>query len=103
MKRIIEGKRYDTETAEKLHSWDNGIYGNDFRTQDETLHKTAKGAYFVHGRSGPMGPYAREMGNSKCEGEVLFLVSPEEAFDWLVKHDGEEVAEKFFPDMVKDG
>lgn len=29
MKKIIEGKRYDTEKAELVGEWDNGIYDRE--------------------------------------------------------------------------
>ena len=29
MKKIIDGKKYDTETAECVGGWDNGYYAND--------------------------------------------------------------------------
>jgi hypothetical protein len=103
MKRIIDGKRYDTETAEKLHEWDNGIYGGDFKQHDEALYKTEKGAYFVHGTSGPMGPYSQNLGNgAKGGGEILSPMTEKEAFEWLTSHGGEEVAEKYFPNMIED-
>lgn len=44
MQQIIEGRRYDTETANEVCSdkyWD----GNG---RNRTLYKTAKGAFFVH-------------------------------------------------------
>ncbi len=50
MKRIINGLRYDTETATKLADWDNGIYGNDFKACEESLYKTKNGAYFIAGQ-----------------------------------------------------
>ena len=37
MKSIINGKRYDTETAQELASWDNGCNCGDFHECEETL------------------------------------------------------------------
>ncbi len=49
MKRIINGERYDTETAEV--DWDNGYYGGDFKRCEETLSRTKKGAWFSCGEA----------------------------------------------------
>jgi hypothetical protein len=103
MKRIIDGLKYDTDTAEKLHEWDNGIYGNDFKAHDETLYKTKNGRYFIRGWSGAMGPYSEPVGNNgRGEGSAIIPMSRDEAFTWLSDHDGEEVAEKEFPDLITE-
>jgi hypothetical protein len=103
MKKIIEGKRYNTETAEKIHAWDNGHYGGDFKACEETLYKTKNGSYFIHGSGGPMSPYAKPVGNNAVGyGSDIIPMSKEEAFEWLTGHDGEEAAEEEFPDMIQD-
>ena len=28
MKKIIDGKVYDTDTAKQIGAWDNGVYGS---------------------------------------------------------------------------
>src|SRR3990172_2422569 len=69
MKKVIDGKIYNTETAELLHEWDNGMYGNDFGRCEEALYRTKKGAYFIAGEGGAMSRYARSCGsNSTCGG-----------------------------------
>ena len=47
MKKIIDGKIYNTETAEKIGFYCNGESG--FGRFHETLYKTQKGRYFTHG------------------------------------------------------
>jgi hypothetical protein len=89
MKKIIEGKRYDTETADLVHAWDNGIYGNDFKTCKESLYKTKKGSYFLYGSGGPMSKYAKPTGNNSVgSGSDIIPMSKEDAFEWLASHDG---------------
>ena len=46
MRRIVDGKRYDTETAQKIGHESRGNCG-DFRAWSETLYKTKKGAFFI--------------------------------------------------------
>lgn len=82
MKKIIDGALYNTETAKKLGTWDNGIYGNDFRTVSEELYQTKSGKYFKHGEGGPMTVYAEHHGNSTSGGEQILPLTPEEAREW---------------------
>ena len=43
MKKIINGKRYDTETAEKIGVWDNARSISDFDCCEETLYRKRTG------------------------------------------------------------
>ena len=103
MKKIIDGKSYNTETAECLHSWDNGYYGNDFKSCKESLYKTKKGSYFLAGKGGPMSKYAKSCGNN-CVGwgEGIEPISEREAVEWLENHDGDEAIEQYFPSFVEE-
>ena len=103
MKKIINSKKYDTQTADVIHEWDNGIYGNDFRSCEETLYKTKNGAYFLHGQGGAMSKYAEPCGNNSVGGgSDIIPMEKEEAFQWLCEHDGEDPAEVEFPDMIQE-
>lgn len=102
MKKIINGKIYNTKTAELIHEYDNGIYGNDFRSLDEALYKTKKGAYFIAGSGGPMTKYARICGDSQSSGEGIKVLSEEEAVTWLEKHDGDAALEKHFKERIEE-
>lgn len=103
MKRTIEGRRFDTQTAEEIASWDNGHYGGDFNRQQETLYKSPKGQYFVHGEGGALSAYAESHGNSRCGGESLWLVDEDQAFKWLLDHGLDSTAEEVFPQRVEEG
>jgi hypothetical protein len=103
MKKVIDGKIYNTETAELLHNWDNGHYGNDFRSCEESLYKTKKGAYFLHGEGGPMSKYAKSCGNnSVCGGASITPITEKEVLAWLEEHDGSDVLESLFPDQIEE-
>ena len=54
MKAIINGKRYDTETARFLCSLADSHVSRDFSWHDTSLYRTSKGAFFVAGEGGPM-------------------------------------------------
>jgi len=97
MKKIIEGKLYDTETAELVGSYDSGGSCRDFQHFEESLYKTPKGSYFVAGSGGPMTGYSRAVGqNEWTGGEDIRALSRSEAFEWAESHlDADEVQEEF--------
>ena len=72
MIRIIEGKRYNTDTAEEILALDNGGYysRSDFRWEETSLYRTPKGVWFLAGRGGPMTRWAHAVGlNGQTGGE----------------------------------
>lgn len=46
MKKIINGKVYDTDTAKEVGAWDNGIYGS-FDSVSACLYRKRTGEYFI--------------------------------------------------------
>ena len=105
MKSIINGKRYDTETAEEIANWDNGIYSRrDFNWCDETLYRTTTGALFLHGEGGPLTRYAESSdgGNSFGSGSSILPMTEQEAVAWLEDRQLPNVIEKHFASHVQD-
>jgi hypothetical protein len=51
MKRIIDGKVYNTETSELIEEWSNGLFANDFNHAYENLYKSKKGQLFMTGNT----------------------------------------------------
>jgi hypothetical protein len=103
MKKVIEGKVYNTETAEKIHSWDNGYYGSDFKMCEETLYRTKKGAFFLHGEGGPMSKYAVSHDNSSSYGSDIQVLSDAEVIEWLEDKNAIGAIEKLFPGHIEEG
>lgn len=98
MKKVINGKIYNTETAERIANWDNGVYGGDFNTCDETLYKTSKGAFFVHGEGGAMSRWGESVGyNGRVAGSGIEALTTSEALEWCENHgvDADTFAEHF--------
>lgn len=96
MRKIIEGRTYNTKTSKIIGQWDNGIYGNDFRACSEDLYKNTKGAYFLHGEGGPMSGYAVSHGNETSGSEAIIPMTTEEAREWAEKHlDADEYEAEF--------
>lgn len=103
MKKVINGKMYNTETATRIASWDNGIYGNDFRRCEEDLYLSKKEQYFVAGSGGAMSSYAQSYGNSRGSGEDIKLLNKEEARNWCEENKCIEALETHFADMLEEG
>ena len=83
MDKIINGRRYNTETARYVATWDNGRYPNDFHYVEETLYCKANGEYFLHGRGGPASGYAEPEGsNMWTSGQKIRPMSRAEATRW---------------------
>lgn len=87
MKKIINGKIYNTETAVSIASWENGLSSNDFRSCEETLYKTKKGVYFMHGNGGPMSRWSVSNGDTTSGGESIVVLSEAESIAWCEEHD----------------
>jgi len=103
MKKIIDGKRFDTETADLVQEWDNGCYGRDFCRCEESLYKTKKGVYFLAGSGGPLSKYAIHYENNEKSGSSdIEPISEDEALKWLEDHDGVDAIEEHFKDKIKD-
>ena len=87
MRKIIDGKSYNTETATELAHYESGESRRDFRYIWEALYRTRKGAYFVAGEGGPMTCYARSCSdNTTCGGEGIRVLTEAEAKEWMERH-----------------
>lgn len=97
MKKIINGKLYNTETAKCLGEWNNGERYGEFTYCEESLYKTKSGAYFIHGWGGPLSKYAKSDGNNSWSGgSHIEPVSYSAARDWAEEHlDADEYMELF--------
>jgi hypothetical protein len=96
MKKVIKGKLYDTETARKLLSWDNGRYGNDFDAVSEGLFVKKTGEYFLWGCGGSNTKYGVWRGNSGGAGERIIPFKLDEAKNWVEKKGDGEDFERIF-------
>ena len=92
MKKIINGKVYDTEKAKKVASWYSSYARNDFHYYEEELYQKKTGEFFLHGEGNAASPYSRSCGqNEWCGGEKIEPLTYKEAQEWAEKHlDGDE-------------
>jgi len=89
MRMIINGKKYDTDTASWCGNHSNlGQVGkSNFRWVDEDLYQKMTGEFFLAGSGGAMTRYAEPCGtNGKCSGWGIFPLKEHEAKEWAEKY-----------------
>lgn len=86
MKKIINGKKYDTETAKELGYWNNGYPSNDFNYCEETLYLKKTGEYFLHGEGGALTQYSEKTWSGNTSGENITLLTEKKAKEWAEMH-----------------
>ena len=104
MKKIIDGKRYNTETATEVAEWSNGYGYSDFKHCGETLYRTPKGGWFTVGYGGPLSRYSRATGQNSYSGsrDVFTVLTAEQARTWLERHGETEALETYFSEAIQD-
>lgn len=103
MKKVIDGKMYNTETAEFIGEYDNGLGGGDFNSLWEGLYVTKKGTYFIAGEGGAMTRYAKGNGDSMWGSEDIEVITKEGALAWCEENNLVETIEEHFADMIEEG
>ena len=101
MRTILNGKKYDTETAKEIGSDGEG-YRNDFRFFQETLYRKKTGEFFLYGEGGAMSRYAKSSGdNSWGYGEKIIPLSEKDAKAWAEKALSVEDYEALFGEVAE--
>lgn len=96
MKKVLEGRLYNTDTAKKLASWENMENATDFSWYEETLYRTKTGRYFVYGEGNAMSPYAKQISSVSWKwGEKIKPLTPEEAKAWAERLSSDRYNEIF--------
>ena len=103
MEENINGKSYDTETAECLYEWSYDCSYGDFNSCEEALYKTKNEEYFLAGSGGAMSKFSEINGNTISGGYGIQLIDEAEAIEWLKQHDGVEAIEQYFPSHIIEG
>ena len=88
MKKIIEGKRYNTETATYIGRYRTDTMSRrDFRYLEEELYQKRTKEFFLYGEGGAMTKYAKYVeGCGYTDGEKIIPLSEDEARDWVEEH-----------------
>lgn len=86
MKRRTHGRWYDTETATKVASYNNGAELNGPYFESETLYRKRTGEYFLYGKGGEQTPYAVRAASGWVPGDLITPVTRKEAVEWAKEH-----------------
>jgi hypothetical protein len=102
MRKIIKGKKYDTDTATLVGEWSPDISVTDFDYFAESMYRKRTGEYFLYGEGGPSSKYAVHSYGSWTGGEAITPLTLEEADGWAQRYlDEGEYEREFGP--VDDG
>lgn len=101
MKKAIDGLLYDTEKAEKVASYSNGLGKSDFGYVREKLFRTSNGRFFLYGEGGAQSRYSKPAGDMRGPGEDIQPLSETEAIEWLEDHNEVEVLKEEFPEHLE--
>ena len=99
MKKIIDGKRYDTKKAKAIGS---DSYSNrmDFNYWEETLYQKRTGEFFLHGEGGQSSKYAESIGQNEWSGgSKLIPLSFDKAKKWAEDHLDADTYESAFGEI----
>lgn len=103
MKKIINGRSYDTETAREVASWGNAGGWNDFEHLEETLYQKKNGEFFLFGEGGPMTKYAVSTGqNTWSGGSKIIPLSYDSAREWAEEKLSADEYESIFGEIAED-
>lgn len=104
MKRIINGKLYDTDTAKELGVDSYGQGSRDFQHWSETLYQKRTGEFFIYGEGGPMTKYAVSCGQNQWSGgEKIIPLTYQAAQKWAEEHLDADEYQQIFGDVNEDG
>ena len=92
MIQIIDGKRYNTETAKFIFEHWNGYMTSDFKHRTKGLFLTPKGSWFLHHVGGALTDMAETIGNSSHGGECIEPITSDDAYGFLEVHSDVEKA-----------
>ncbi len=100
MKKIIEGRKYDTDTAELIASYGNGLSRSDESWYEEDLYRKKTGEYFLYGEGGAYSRHGEGgfFGPRKASRGITALTD-KEMQEWAVERLGVEEYESIFGEV----
>ena len=102
MKKIINNKMYDTDTATFVGDWYFNQESDLDRTCEE-LYRKRTGEYFLYGWGGARSRYSEYLGgNSYGGGERIMPLTYAEAQEWAQEHLSADAYEAEFGEIVED-
>ncbi len=102
MKKIINGKKYDTSTATAIGWNDNDLSTSDHGYCCEKLYRKRTGEYFLYGKGGPASKYRERCGNAWSGGENIIPLTFDEARQWAEDNFCADDYEDVFGEVAED-
>lgn len=102
MKKIIGGKKYDTDTAKRVGSFESGYIG-DFGWRNETLYLKATGEFFLAGEGGAKTRWASRAIDGFSSGEGILPLTLDEAREWAEEHLTQAEVDELFQIPKEEG
>lgn len=103
MKKIINNRKYDTDTATEVAEWESMSDVRDFAYYTETLYRKRTGEYFLFGKGNAASKYARSCGdNSWAGGSAIIPLSYDSAREWAETHLDADDYEREFGEVSED-
>ena len=107
MKKVINGRLYDTDTATFLAELESGHLPNDFQYWREELYVKRTGEYFLYCKGGANSQYGEWVGNSGKGSSCIIPITQKRAMEWAEKLSGDDY-ERIFgeveePDEEEEG
>lgn len=102
MKKIINGKRYDTDTAKEVGYAEAKCLPSDLDWWQETLYRKNTGEFFLYGEGNARTRYAKESGvNNWRAGCRIMPLSVDEAKEWAENQLTADEYEKIFGEIAE--
>lgn len=103
MKKIINGRMYDTNTANGVGEWESSYGYTDFHWYQEKLFRKRTGEYFLYGEGNAASPYRRAVEQNCWTGsEDIKPLTVEEARIWAEEHLTADEYETEFGEVSED-
>lgn len=99
MKKIINGKKYDTGTASLICGHDNGRICSDFYFYKECLYKKKTGEFFIHEEGNAASCVAEMQNGFSVGGRRINPISEAEAMDFVEKYGTVEDYERLWGEV----
>lgn len=98
MKKIINGRKYDTETAKHIGTRYEGRPGS-FEFFSEELYRKKTGEFFILGDGGPRSPYTRDDDGNIAGACCIVPYTEKQAKKWVEEYCSADTYEEIFGEV----
>lgn len=100
MKKIINGKLYNTETAKEVGTHKGAWFEEDCYFSEHSLYMKENGEWFLVGKGNSLYCYDKDSYYGELEGGyIIYPISNEEAKVWIEKYMDVDTYIKFFGEV----